>query len=93
VRVCTAVKGETVHFSDATRRGAQVDGGACVSIAGTCAQQTSEVVAVSDAEFGENAVEVSFNGTSGDIEPIADLAVGQARRDECGDFALSVGDL
>ena len=63
-----------------------------LSIGGTCAQQTSEFFAIGDTEFGEDAVEVALHSARGDVEPVTDLAVGQARRNKCPDFALSVGD-
>src|SRR5258707_6412719 len=40
----------------------RLDCAALVSVGSACAQQMSEFVAVGDAEFGEDAVEVSLHG-------------------------------
>ena len=41
-----------------------------------------ELVAAVDAEFGEDAVEVSLRGPYRDQQPIGDLAVGQPGSDQ-----------
>src|SRR5438105_3225689 len=44
-----------------------------------------------EAEFGEDVLDVAFDGTCGDDQEAGDLPVGQALRDQFGDLVLPTG--
>ena len=51
-----------------------------------------ELVAVIDTKLGEGAVEVSLHRSHRDEQPVGDLMVGQAGRDQHRDLAFTVAD-
>jgi hypothetical protein len=52
-----------------------------------------ELGAAGDAEFGVDAVEVGFDGAVGEVEALADVAVGQALGGELDDLEFLGGEL
>jgi hypothetical protein len=52
-----------------------------------------ELGAAGDAEFGVDAVEVGFDGAVGEVEALADVAVGQALGGELDDLKFLGGEL
>jgi hypothetical protein len=49
--------------------------------------------AVAQAELGEHAGDVGLDRRAGDHEPVGDLGVGEAARDQLEDLELARGEL
>jgi hypothetical protein len=50
------------------------------------------LVTVLDAQFGEDAVEVTVDGAHRQTEPIGDFTIGQASPHQVRNFSFTVGD-
>ena len=55
-------------------------------------EEVAELVAAGDAELGVGAVQVRGDGARRQVQPVGDLAVGQAASGEYGDLALLRGE-
>ena len=56
------------------------------------AYQVDELLAVLDAEFGEEAIEVSFYRPHRDNQSVGDLTVGQTGHDQHRNLALAAAE-
>ena len=77
-----------IRWDDSGRAVARSDGGDESRFVG----DDDELGAVAGAELGEDAAHVGLDRREADMQPVGDLGVGEALRDERQHFALTLGE-